>query len=160
MTAMEWRRRSGPGVTAWLLAVAVAGCGGGHKPSDQQLIARQQVSQAVRTYLRAQTAGDGAAACALLTAGGQQQLTTLVTQASKGLLKVRPSCTDAVGLIRAIAGAKLLGALAQARVEHVQVTGTQATAQVVDGTQFPAQQVSLEKVGTAWKIAAVPGLGG
>jgi hypothetical protein len=81
-------------------------------------------------------------------------------QASKGLLKTRPSCEDAVGLIRGLAGAKLLGALAQARAEDVQVTGSRATAQVVDGAQFPAEQVSLEKVGAAWKIAAVPGLGG
>jgi hypothetical protein len=158
--AVEWRRRTGPGATACLLALAIAGCGGGHRPANQQLLARQQITQTVRAYLRAQTAGDGPAACALLTAGAQQQLTTLVAQASKGLLKARPSCVDAVGLIRAIAGTKLLGALAQARVEHVQVSGGRATAQVVDGTQFPAQQVSLHKVGSAWKIGAVPGLGG
>lgn len=160
MTVIECCTRSRAGLVASLLAVAVVGCGGAHKASNQQLIARQQVTRAVRSYLQAQTAGDGQAACALLTAGGQQQLTALVMQASKGLLKTRPSCEDAVGLIRGLAGAKLLGALAQARVEHVQVTGSRATAQIVDGTQFPAEQVSLEKVGAAWKIAAVPGLGG
>ena len=160
MTVIECCTRSRAGLVASLLAVAVVGCGGAHKASNQQLIARQQVTRAVRSYLQAQTAGDGQAACALLTAGGQQQLTALVMQASKGLLKTRPSCEDAVGLIRGLAGAKLLAALAQARVEHVQVTGSRATAQIVDGTQFPAEQVSLEKVGAAWKIAAVPGLGG
>jgi hypothetical protein len=160
VTVIECCTRSRAGLVASLLAVAVVGCGGAHKASNQQLIARQQVTRAVRSYLQAQTAGDGQAACALLTAGGQQQLTALVMQASKGLLKTRPSCEDAVGLIRGLAGAKLLGALAQARVEHVQVTGSRATAQVVDGAQFPAEQVSLEKVGAAWKIAAVPGLGG
>jgi hypothetical protein len=71
----------------------------------------------VRSDLKAWTAGDGQAACALLTAGGQQQLTALVMQASKGLLKTRPSCEDAVGLIRGLAGAKLFAALAQAPVE-------------------------------------------
>ena len=114
----------------------------------------------VRSYVQAQTAGDGQAACALLTAGGQRQLTALVMQASKGLLKTRPSCEDAVGLIRGLAGPKLLGALAKARVADVQVTGRHASAQVVDGVQFPAEHVSLEKVGADWKIAAVPGLGG
>ena len=160
MTIIACCTRSRAGLVASLLTVAVVGCGGAHKASNQQLIVRQQVTSAVRSYLEAQTAGDGQAACALLTAGGQQQLTALVMQASKGLLKTRPSCEDAVGLIRGLAGAKLLGALAQARVEHMEVTGSRATAQVVDGAQFPAEQVSLEKVGAAWKIAAVPGLGG
>ena len=160
MTVIACCMRSGVGLAASLFAVAVVGCGGAHKASNQQLIARQQVSRVVRSYLQAQTGGDGQSACAVLSAGGQQQLTALVMQASKGLLKTRPSCEDAVGLIRALAGAKLLGALAKARVEHVQVTGSRATAQVVDGVQFPAEQVSLERVGAAWKIAAVPGLGG
>ena len=158
VTVMQVLRRRGTSVMACVLAVAVVACGGAHKQPNQQL--QRQAAQAVRSYLRAQTTGDGPTACALLTAGGQQQLTTLVMQASKGLLNTRPSCQDAVGLIRAIAGAKLLAALAQARVEQVRVTGSRATAQVVDGTQFPAQQVSLEKAGGAWKIAAVPGLGG
>ena len=160
MTVIAWCIRSPAGLVASLLAVAVAGCGGAHKASDQQLIARQQVTRMVRSYVQAQTAGDGQAACALLTAGGQRQLTALVMQASKGLLKTRPSCEDAVGLIRGLAGPKLLGALAKARVADVQVTGRHASAQVVDGVQFPAEHVSLEKVGADWKIAAVPGLGG
>jgi hypothetical protein len=160
MTVLAGQRCSVASAATLLIAAAVGGCGGAHKPSSQQPIAQQQVTQTVRSYLRAQTAGDGQAACALLSAGGQQQLITLVMRASKGLLKASPSCEDAVGLIRAIAGTKLLGALEHARVEYVQITGGRATAQVVDGTQFPSEQVSLQKVGKAWKIAAVPGLGG
>jgi len=159
MTGLEGLMRSGACALVLLLAALVAGCGAGHK-SSSQAAAKQQVTQAVRSYLQAQTAGDGQAACALLTAGGQQQLTTLVMQASKGLLTTRPSCQDAVVLIRAIAGTKVLDALKHASVEQVEVSGNTATAEVVDGTQLPNEQVSLQKVGTAWKIAAVPGLGG
>ena len=74
MTSIAWCIRSPAGLVASLLAVTVAGCGGAHKASDQQLIARQQVTRTVRSYVQAQTAGDGQAACALLTAGGQRQL--------------------------------------------------------------------------------------
>jgi len=141
------------------LAFALAGCGA-HKPTNGQALARQQVTQTVHAYIRAQTAGDGPAACALLTTGARQQLSTLVMRASNGMLKAPPSCEDAVGLIRAIAGAGVLAALRQASVEQVQIRGEDATARVVDGAAFSAQQVSLRRVGGAWKIAAVPGLGG
>ena len=142
-----------------LVVVAVSACGGSKHPANQQVIARQQVTTAVRSYLQAQVAGDGQTACGLLTSAGQQQLSTLVMQASNGLLKSPPSCENAVGLVRALAGSKLLTALGHARVEQVRVSGTSASAEVVDGTAFPAQQVSLQKLGAAWKIAAVPGLG-
>jgi hypothetical protein len=125
-----------------LAAVTIGGCGGGHRQSDQQLI-----THTVHSYLRAQTAGDGPTACTLLTAGGQSQLIALVVKQAKGLITTRPSCEDAVGLVRAVAGAQLLGALSRARIEHVQVRGTRATAEIVDGTQFAPQQVSLRKTG-------------
>ncbi|MGZ6650976.1 MAG: hypothetical protein ACXVHB_26375 [Solirubrobacteraceae bacterium] len=108
MTVITCCTRSHVGLGASLLAVAVVGCGGAHKASNQRPIAQQQVTRAVRSYLQAQTAGDGQAACPLLTAGGQQRLTALVMQASKGLLKTRPSCEDAVGLIRGLAGPSFL----------------------------------------------------
>lgn len=97
MTVLAGQRCSVASAATLLIAAAVGGCGGAHKPSSQQPIAQQQVTQTVRSYLRAQTAGDGQAACALLSAGGQQQLITLVMRASKGLLKASPSCEDAVG---------------------------------------------------------------
>lgn len=143
---------------AVLIAAAAAGCGGAHRSSSQEQVARQQVTQTVRSYLRAQVAGDGQAACALLTASGQQELTTLVMQAGKGLVTSRPSCEDAVALVRAVAGATILTALGQASVEDVHVTRSRATALVTAGTAFPNEHVSLQKVGTTWKIASVPGL--
>jgi len=135
------------------LAIAVSACGGGHAVSAQQ-----QVSAVLHSYLRAQAAGDGQAACALLTASGQQQLIALVVKEAKGLLSTRPSCQDAVGLIRAVAGAKLLDALSGAQVEQVQIHGQQASAIVADGLEFPPQRVTLQKAGGAWKISGVPGI--
>ncbi len=157
MTPSRHHRRLLASVLAGTLtAAALASCGGAHKkPSDAQ-----QIKQALRSYIRAQAAGDGQTACALLTAGAQQQLITLVVKASKGLVTTRPSCVDAVGLVRAAAGQQLLGALDSARIEHVDVTGASASAEVVDGGQFPPQRVSLLRSHAAWRVAGVPGLGG
>ena len=134
-----------------LAAVTIGGCGAGHRQSDQQLI-----TQTLHSYLRAQTAGDGQTACKLLTAGGQSQLIALVVKQANGLLTTRPSCEDAVGLVRAVAGPQFLSALSSARIAHVQARGTRATAEVVDGTQFASQQVSLRKTDSSWRIAGVP----
>ena len=138
---------------ACVLAAAVAGCGGAHKQPEQQ-----RVTDVVRSYLRAQVAGDGQSACALLTAGAQRQLIALVVRAGKGVITTRPSCQDAVGLVRAVAGQRLLDALKTAGIEHVQVRGARATASVVVDMQ-PAQKVALVRSGSAWMIAGVPGLG-
>jgi hypothetical protein len=135
------------------LAAAGAGCGS-HKQPEQQ-----QVKDALQSYLRAQVAGDGQAACSLLTAGGQRQLIALAVKAGEGVIPTRTSCEDAVGLVRAVVGQQLLNALRNAPIENVQVRGAQATALVVVGIKT-AQKVSLVKSRTAWKIAAVPGLGG
>lgn len=140
---------------AGLLAGIAVGCGATHGPSEQQ-----QVSQVLRSYLHAQVEGDGTAACALLTPGGQRELVNLVVRSANGLIPVRPSCPEAVVLVRAVAGASLLSALGSARIERVPVTGSRADAVVADGTRFPPQHVVLEKVGGSWKIASVPGLGG
>jgi hypothetical protein len=145
-------------VLAVLIATAAGGCGSSHKSPPPEQVARQQVTQTVRSYLRAQVAGDGQAACALLTASGQQELITLVVQAGKGLVTSRPSCAHAVALVRAVAGATILTALGQASVEDVHVTRSRATALVTAGSAFQNQQVLLQKVGTTWKIASVPGL--
>jgi hypothetical protein len=147
------RHRSASALIWLLLAAPAGGCGGGHPQSDQQLI-----TQALRSYLRAQAGGDGQAACALLTSAAQSQLIGLVVRQSKGLLMTRPSCEEAVGLVATVAPQKLLGALASARIERVQVSGARASAEVVDGTQFPPQQVSLDKLGRSWKVSGVPGL--
>jgi hypothetical protein len=142
---------------AWILVVAItiafAGCGAAHPRPDQQ-----RVKDVVHSYLRAQVAGDGKSACALLTAGAQDQLVALVLKAGKGSVTTRPSCRDAVALVTVVAGQQLLNALKTAGIENVQVQGAQASAMVVLG-DGEAQKVALVKSGTAWKIAGVPGLG-
>jgi hypothetical protein len=150
------RTRRARGLVLACVAVAtLGGCGEGHAKSDEQ-----QVTQTLKSYLRAQAAGDGQAACGVLSHGAQQQLISLVVEAAKGLITVRPSCQDAVGLVRPLAGAQLLAALENAQVKNVQVHGARATAELLDGTEFHPQQVALEKAGTAWRINGVPSLGG
>ncbi len=142
---------------AAIVAVAVAGCGSSSKPPPA---GQQEVKQVLRSYLHAQTSGDGQTACSLLTSAAQGQLETIVQKASNGLLTTRPTCQDAVRLVRAVAGASVLGALATAQITNVQVQGNTATAEISDGTVFAQQQVTLQRSGSSWKIAGVPGLGG
>ena len=72
------------GLACLLAALAVTGCGGAQAPSNAQ-----QVTQALRSYLRAQTNGDVGSACALLTDAAQQQLIAAVAHAAKGALPAR-----------------------------------------------------------------------
>jgi hypothetical protein len=143
---------------ACLLTVLTAGCGGTHK-SSSAASDQAQVSQVLESYLHAQAQGDGSTACGLLSTAGQNQLIGLVMSAGKGLITSRPSCEDAVGLVSAVAGAQLMGALDHARVEQIKISGPTATAQVVDGTAFKPQQVKLEKSDGKWEITGVPTLG-
>lgn len=141
-----------------LVTILPAACGGArHKPASDP---RAQVRQAVSSYLHAQSQGDGATACGLLTSTGQEELIAIVVKHGGSLITSRPSCTDAVGLVHAFGGAKLLGALASARVAQAKVTGSTATAEVIDGSVFGTQLVRLETSGGQWKIVAVPGLAG
>ncbi len=146
-------------VAACLAGITLGACGGSHDGAHSGS-EEQQISQVVRSYLRAQTQGDGQTACSLLTPRGQRQLEALVVKQAKGLIPGQPSCTDAVSLVHSFAGSKLLTALSTARIGRVQVRGDSATAQVADGTMFTPQTVSLAKIAGAWRIAGVPGLSG
>jgi hypothetical protein len=142
------------GRLAYLLAaLAVSGCGGAPAPADAQ-----EVTRSLRSYLRAQANGDEVSACALLTDAAQQQLIGAVVKVAKGVLPARPSCPDAVGLVRAVAGSAFLRSLSSARVEHVQVRGSRASGDVIDGMQFGPQRVALQKTDGVWRIAGVPAL--
>ena len=157
---MDQSTRASKGlVAACLLGITLGACGGSHGGSHAASN-EQQVSQAVRSYLNAQTQGDGQTACSLLTPGGQRQLEALVVKRASGLVTSRPACTDAVSLVHSFAGSKLLNALSTARVGRIKLGGATATAQVTDGTVFAPQTVSLDKAAGAWRIAGVPGLGG
>jgi hypothetical protein len=132
---------------------ALAGCGGGQPPSQSE-----RVTTVVRSFLTAQADGDGEAACALLTPAAQQRLVAVVARRAAGLGAAPGSCAEAVGLVRAVAPAKLLTAIRRAHVQRVAVQGDRATATVVDGQAFPAQRAVLEQRDGAWRIAAVPSL--
>lgn len=132
------------------VAALMAGCGGGPSPAAR-------VTTTVRTYLQAQVAGDGARACAQLTAKGRRQLVALTRSAAKGL-PASLTCGQAVGLIRGVAGTRILTALSHARITNVDVTGATAHADVVASSPVGRQRVVLERVGSSWKIAEAPGL--
>lgn len=150
----------GGSAVACLLAIIAVGCGATHKSSTTQPSDRARVETVLHSYLRAQSQGDGTAACALLTPAAQKQLIGLVVKAGKGLVPGTASCSDAVALVRAVAGTQLLSALQNARVAQIRVSGATATARVLDGAAFKPQQVRFEEAGGSWKIAAVPTLGG
>lgn len=146
-------------IAACLAGIMLGACGGSHG-GPHGASEDQQISQVVRSYLSAQTQGDGQTACSLLTPGAQRQLEALVVKRAKGLIPSRPSCTDAVSLVHSFAASKLLNALSTARIGRVNINGDTARARVADGTAFVPQTVSLAKVAGAWRIAGVPGLGG
>ncbi len=149
---------AGRTVAACLLTILAVGCGSGQKHTTTPASDQANVNAVLRSYLNAQAQGDGPTACGLLTTAAQNQLIDLVVSAGKGLITSRPSCSDAVGLAHAVAGAQLLSALQSARVEQIRVAGSGATAQVVDGNTFKPQRVTLEDTGGSWKITGVPGL--
>ena len=145
-----------PSALVVVIVVAAGGCGSSQKqPTAQQ---RQQIIEVLHSYLRAQTAGDGQAACSLLTNSAQRELEMLALQVGGGQITSQPSCQDAVGLVRAVAGKQLLDALSSAQIADVQVHSDSATAQILTGGAFGQQQVSLQRSGGSWKIDGVFGL--
>ncbi len=117
MEKLRWRRSTAAGTVApvdrsprgseTLVAVCLAGLvlgacgsshGGSHHPTDEQ-----QIGQVVRSYLSAQTQGDGQTACSLLTPGGQRKLEAMVVRRANGLIPSQLSCTDAVSLVHSFA---------------------------------------------------------
>jgi hypothetical protein len=141
-------------LAAGCLIAVVAGCGGGQKPPSDE----QQVTTALRSFLRAQADGDAQKACALLTAGAQSKLVAVVARRAQGLGAAPRTCDEAVGLVRAVAPQALLRAFRDARVQRVVVHDRAATARVVDGPSFPAQRVALARSDGGWQISAVPSL--
>lgn len=110
--------------------------------------------------MQAQAGGDGERACEQLAPRGQRQLVTVTIEESNGLVGSNVTCEQAVGLIRTVAGTKLLAALEDAEISNVEIDGEQAVADVTGGTEIPRQRVLLEKIGSSWKISEVPGLPG
>ncbi len=141
---------------ATLCVLVLAGCGGGSSAPQSDAA---KVKTTIGSYLAAQAAGDGTAACALLTPAGQRQLIGVVAKSSKGLV-TQPTCEDAVGLVRTAATPAQLTALEHADVSNVAVSGDRATADVSAGSGLPNGSVTLVRAGSAWLISGAPGLTG
>jgi hypothetical protein len=128
-----------------LALVVLAGCGGANGSSTSvpdNVAARKQVGD----YLAAFYRGDGKAACALLTATGQDGLRR------ESLSTGTPSCADTVRELSSTSRR-----LRSPRIQVV-VKGDRATA-TVRATRPPYQSgVLLEKSGGKWLIAYPPGL--
>lgn len=139
-----------------LAATAVGGCGGGGDgtPAPTE---PQRVAHTVRAFLQAQSQGDTAKTCSLLTVGGRRQLVAVIRRATGGAAGGL-TCEDASGLVRVAAGTSVLTALATADVRGVRVRGAQATAVVVDGKVFGRRVVRLRRTTIGWRISAVPRL--
>ena len=102
--AAPHRRRYGRGVArsaragktlvvACLVGLMLGACGSSD-PASPGSSDEQQIGQVVRSYLTAQTQGDGQTACSLLTSGSPPQLEALVVKRANGLVRAsRPAPT-------------------------------------------------------------------
>lgn len=134
------------------LPAALAGCGSSDAPSEEQ-----RVTDTVRLFLRAEADGETAKACGLLTGAGRGHLIALVRQAT-GTAGTGLTCEQAGDLIRLAAGTRTMAALGDAEVRAVRVSGSRATALVVDGEAFDQRRVRLRLTADGWRIDAVPDL--
>jgi hypothetical protein len=142
-------RGRGIATVACLLAILLGGCGGSNPE-------HAQIKQVVRAYIRAQAAGTPRAACALLAPLGQAQLVSMVVVAGSGVISGRPSCPQAVRMLRAIVGRSLLASLVNVHIGRVRIHGEIARARIRDpARRFPPQVVGLEKESAGWRIAGL-----
>ena len=133
------------------VAVALVGCGGGGGGSSSSSSDENDVRASATNFVKAFGAGDGKAACALMTPEAQAAFVKQVG----GPLHVN-DCPAAVAAAHGEAAAELNLDFTGASVTKVQVSGDSATATVKAGARsLPAK---LSKAGGAWKLTAVPGL--
>ena len=146
---MEDHKRSALRAGALALVVAaalLAGCGGGDRRSD-----RDEVASAVGAFSKALGAGNGSAACELLTTQAQAEL---VTRAAS--LAGTRDCASVITKIHDAAGDEVNAAFSSATVADVKVMGETATATLTaSGHRAP---VSLAKEDGEWRLQGVPGI--
>ncbi len=149
-------------------AVALAGCGeddrGVTRPETDELVAGPSTDQAaVQSVLAAEivalAAGDGDAACELLSAGGEAQVISIINQVAERI--ERPlDFQDCDAAISATLGGEEplipeLGRLEQAAGEaSVAFEGPEATATIAAG-ETGEIFVGLEKVDGRWRITTL-----
>jgi hypothetical protein len=120
------------------LAVAIAGCGGGH---SQRPTPEEGVRAAVRAYLGALAAHDWSRACGLMTPAARRDVADAAGT----------SCSRAL----AAGGAEAAGELASAQREvagaDVRIRGTRASVGPLGTAQ---KDLRLQRVGGRWLVAA------
>lgn len=141
---MENRRRAAVAAAAVLLA----GCGGG---GGQRVPDTDAASAAVLGFSKAFGAGNGAAACGLLTDAAR----TAFLKRVQTLVPTK-DCAVALKKVHDEAGADVNQAFQTATVSNVKVNGGSATVTLTaSGHSTP---VGLAKQGSSWKLTGVPGI--
>jgi hypothetical protein len=134
----------------------VAACGGTSAGADEQ-----GVKQSMQRFLAAIGAGNGTAACQLVTPAGQQALAQQIATLTHASHKV--SCEVIITDIAKLLPPGIKTGLQNARVEKVTIKGGTATVRGTDikaskgdlSTFVNAQQpTKLQKVGAVWKVTS------
>jgi hypothetical protein len=145
-------RKRYPLVAAVVAGLALAGCGGGSGAgAGGQVSDPAAVHTAVAAFTKAFGAGDGKAACTLMTPAAQAAFLKRV----KSLTPVK-DCAEAIAAVHGEAGAQVNIAFADATVGNVKVTGGSATATLTASGHSAVAK--LAKQGGAWKLTGVPGI--
>lgn len=136
--------------------LGIAACGGGGAGADEQ-----GVKQSMQRFLGAVGAGNGAAACQLVTPAGQQALAQQIATLTHSSRQA--SCEVIITQISKLLPADIKTGLQNARVQKVTIKRGTATVRGTDikaskgnlSTFVNAQQpTKLQKVGTVWKVTS------
>ncbi|MEA2430548.1 MAG: hypothetical protein QOI19_1021 [Thermoleophilaceae bacterium] len=148
---MEDRKRY-PLMAAAVVALALSGCGGGSGGGGGGGVSDPAaVRTAASEFSKAFGAGDGKAACALMTPDAQAAFLKRVK-----LLTPVKDCPEAVAAVHGEAGAQLNISFSDATVSNVKVAGDSATATLTASGHSAVAKLS--KQGSAWKLTGVPGI--
>jgi len=137
-----------------VIAVLAGGCGGSGSDTDK-------VKTTVSNFFADAGDNKGAAACALLTDAGAQELIS-----AAAVLRAPSSCADAIATFNKILSSDDKSSLKSTKVKKVVVTGGTATVadndiQLKAGGEIglfrnrSPKPLTLEKVGGEWKISSL-----
>jgi hypothetical protein len=138
-------------------SLLIAACGGGGGAGADE----QGVKQSMQRFLGAIGAGNGAAACQLVTPAGQQALAQQIATLTHSSKQV--SCEVIITQIAKLLPADIKTGLQNARVQKVTIKRGTATVRGTDiksskgnlSTFVNAQQpTKLQKVGAVWKVTS------
>jgi hypothetical protein len=138
--------RSAAVISLALLVVAAGGCGGSKKVPDSKAAA-----QAITSFTKAFSTGDGAKACDLLTPAARAAFLKRTHE-----LAPTTECSAAMKKVHDLAGESVTQPFGSATVSDVKVTGATATARLTASGHATA--VYLSKQDGDWKLNGVPGI--